>query len=110
MELKHFDELNEQAKWIICTAIGTQHEKIDQMHSAEVGGLDIHLTVNGVELDFERVAQAIDSQFDEAVRKTAERLALQMKVNKYAEMAALDKMISALEYAKRELESSADQD
>ena len=72
--------------WVICEAIGSQHNLIDKIKFDEGHMLDICLTVGGVELDFSNVAKCINEVFNEAVTAKAQELL----TNKY------DSLISSI--------------
>lgn len=60
--------------WIICVAIGGQHDLIDKMIKNADGSYPVVFSVGGIELDFSRVAKRVDEQISELVRNRAEAL------------------------------------
>lgn len=60
--------------WIVCTAIGADHDLIDKMQKNEDGSYPVVFTVGGVELNFDNVAKRIEECFDDAVAKKAQEL------------------------------------
>lgn len=60
--------------WLICTVVGKDHDLIKKMKYNEDGTLPIFFSVGGVELDFNRVAERIETMFDEVVAKKAQEL------------------------------------
>lgn len=50
--------------WLICTAIGKNHELIDKMKKNADGTYPVVFSVGGVELDFYRVAERIQKEID----------------------------------------------
>ena len=75
MKIK-FADLNTPASIIICNAGIETVTKITNAKS-EGGGLDIVLTVNGVEIDLNQFAAEVNRQFDEQVKESAEKLAME---------------------------------
>ena len=60
--------------WIICTAIGTNHDLIDKMKKDEDGNYSVFFSVGGVELNFDNVAKRIEECFSDAVTNKAQEL------------------------------------
>lgn len=60
--------------WIVCTAVGKEHNLIEKMKKDENGNYPISFSVGGVELDFDLVAKRIEDSFDIAVTKKAQEL------------------------------------
>ena len=60
--------------WMICTAIGSDHDLIDKMKTNPDGSYPVKFEVGGVELDFSKVANRVDEQISEMVKKKAESL------------------------------------
>lgn len=60
--------------WMICAAIGSDHDLIDKMKKNDNGGYPVVFSVGGVELDFKRVAQRVDEEIASLVRNKAQSL------------------------------------
>lgn len=60
--------------WIICHAIGEEHDLIDKMKKDEDGNYPVFFSVGGVELNFDNVAKRIEEIFDDAVTRKAQKL------------------------------------
>ena len=60
--------------WIIATAIGKQHDLIDQMQKNEDGSYPIHLSVGGIKLDLSLVVKRIEEEIDRLTKDRAQRL------------------------------------
>lgn len=60
--------------WIVCTAIGADHDLIEKMTKNEDGSYSVFFSVGGVELNFDNVAKKIEKCFDDAVAKKAQEL------------------------------------
>lgn len=60
--------------WMICAAIGSNHELIDKMKKNDDRSYPIIFSVGGVELDFKRVAQRIDEEIASLVKNKAQNL------------------------------------
>lgn len=67
---------NKLAMWFVCEAIGSQHELIDQFDKNENCEHDIRFSVDGVELNFEKVINAIKANYDRAVYAKAREIYL----------------------------------
>lgn len=75
MELKNIKD--DIVMWAVCSAIGSQHELIDKMNLKNIDGktiADIKFNVNGVDLDFRKVMEAIESNVDKMVGDKAKEL------------------------------------
>lgn len=68
--------------WVVCTAIGKEHNLIDKMKKNEDGSYPLVFSVGGVELDFDNIAKRINESFSEAVTKKAKELL----VEKYGDL------------------------
>ena len=60
--------------WIICTAIGKDHDLISKMKKNEDGTYPVLFSVGGIGLDFGNVAKRIEEIFDDAVTDKAQEL------------------------------------
>ena len=60
--------------WIICHAIGEEHDLIEKMEKDEDGNYPVFFSVGGVELNFDNVAKRIEEIFDDAVTRKAQKL------------------------------------
>ncbi len=60
--------------WIVCTAVGADHDLIDKMKKDEDGNYPVFFSVGGVELNFDNVAKRIEECFNDAVTKKAQEL------------------------------------
>lgn len=60
--------------WIVCTAVGADHDLIEKMAKNEDGSYSVFFSVGGVELNFDNVAKRIEECFDDAVAKKAQKL------------------------------------
>ena len=67
---------NGKAMWVVCEAVGSQHELINKMEKIEGNGIlqEIKFIVGGVELNFLNVIEAIDKNMSYMVEKEAKRL------------------------------------
>lgn len=63
--------------WVVCTALGADTQRINEMQTDEDGNFDVRLTCGGVELDFSKVCQRMDDVFSEAVEKRAGEMYLE---------------------------------
>lgn len=63
--------------WVVCTALGADTPKTNEMQMDEDGSFDVHLICGGVELDFSKVSQRINELFSEAVEKRAGEMYLE---------------------------------
>lgn len=67
--------VNDDARmWVVCTAIGTDHDLIKEMKRNADGSYPVFFSVGGVELDFNKVAERIGKSFSEIVAKKAQEL------------------------------------
>lgn len=69
-EPKHGD----MEMWLICVAIGKNHELINEMKKNADESYPVIFSVGGVELDFKSVAQRIDEEIKELVESEAQSL------------------------------------
>lgn len=60
--------------WIVCTAIGKEHDLMKKMKQDEDGNYSIFFSVGGVELNFDNVAKRIEECFSDAVTNKAQEL------------------------------------
>ena len=60
--------------WVICSAIGDDHDKVKQMQKNEDGTYPIKFSVGGVELDFNKVIKRLDEDLDRLVERKAQKL------------------------------------
>lgn len=60
--------------WVVCTAVGKDHDLIAKMQKNEDGNYPVFFSVGGVELDFDNVANRIEECFGDAVTKKAQEL------------------------------------
>lgn len=60
--------------WVICSAIGDDHEKAKQMKKNEDGTYPIVFSIGGVELDFDKVVKRLDEDLDRLVERKAQKL------------------------------------
>lgn len=60
--------------WLVCEAIGKNHDLIDKMQKNEDGTYPVVFSVGGIELDFSLVAKRIDEQISELVTNKAMEL------------------------------------
>ena len=60
--------------WVVCTAIGKEHDLIDKMKKSEDGSYPLVFSVGGVELNFDNIAKRINESFSEMVNKRAKEL------------------------------------
>ena len=60
--------------WIICHAVGEDHDLIEKMEKDEDGNYSVFFSVGGIELNFDNVAKRIEEIFDDAVTKKAQKL------------------------------------
>ena len=60
--------------WLVCTAIGENHDLIDKMQKNEDGTYPVVFSVGGVELDFGLVAKEIDKQLCDLIAQKAQEL------------------------------------
>lgn len=60
--------------WVICSAIGDDHDKVKQMQKNEDGTYPIKFSVGGVELDFNKVVKRLDEDLDRLVERKAQKL------------------------------------
>ena len=60
--------------WVVCTAVGKDHDLIDKMARNADGSYPVFFSVGGVELDFDNVAKRLEENFEEAVAKKAQEL------------------------------------
>lgn len=60
--------------WMICVAIGENHELIDKMKKNKDGSYSVIFSVGGVELDFSSVAKRVDEEISELVKNEAKTL------------------------------------
>lgn len=57
--------------WLICAAIGEKRDLIDSMEMNSDGSYPVKFEVGGVELDFLKVAQRIESSINKMVEEKA---------------------------------------
>ena len=60
--------------WIICHAVGEEHDLIAKMKRDEDGNYPVFFSVGGVELNFDNVAKRIEECFDDTVTRKAQKL------------------------------------
>ena len=60
--------------WIVCTAIGADHNLMERMVKNKDGEYSVFFSVGGVELNFDNVAKRIEECLDDAVTKKAQEL------------------------------------
>lgn len=60
--------------WVICSAVGDDHDKVKQMQKNEDGTYPIKFSVGGVELDFNKVIKRLDEDLDKLVERKAQKL------------------------------------
>lgn len=60
--------------WMICVAIGEEHDLIHEMQKNEDGSYPVSFMVGGIELDFSKVARRVDEQINKLVTKRAKSL------------------------------------
>lgn len=60
--------------WIVCTAVGKDHDLIGEMARNADGSYPVFFSVGGVELDFDNVVKRLEENFVEAVTKKAQEL------------------------------------
>ena len=60
--------------WVVCTAVGKDHDLIEKMTKDENGNYPVFFSVGGVELNFDNVAKRIEECFSDAVTKKAQEL------------------------------------
>lgn len=60
--------------WMICTAIGSNHDLISKMKKNPDDSYPVKFEVGGIELDFSEVANSLDKQIAEMVKEKAESL------------------------------------
>lgn len=60
--------------WVICSAIGDEHEKAKQIQKNDDGTYPIMFSVGGVELDFDKVIKRLDEDLDRLVERKAQKL------------------------------------
>ncbi|WP_342759461.1 hypothetical protein [Kineothrix sedimenti] len=60
--------------WMICAAIGKNHELIDQMEKKEDGSYPIIFSVGGIELNFSQVAKRVEEEIGDLVTNKAQKL------------------------------------
>lgn len=61
---KTFDEISEKAQWIVCVLVGIDVKLMTSLRDAE-----LQLTLNGHNVDIEKLALAIENQVDFQVAK-----------------------------------------
>ena len=59
--------------WLVCTAVGKNHELIDKMQKNEDGTYPVIFSVGGIELDFHRVVERIQEEIDRIENSVNER-------------------------------------
>lgn len=60
--------------WVVCTAIGENHNLIEKMIKDDDGNYPVFFSVGGVELNFDNVVKRIEEYFSDAVTKKAQEL------------------------------------
>lgn len=65
------------AMFVMCHALGTDTQLVNQMRAEEPGVYDIRLICGGVELDFSNVCKRIDECFEQVVEKRAGEMYLE---------------------------------
>lgn len=58
-------EYGDMELWLICTAIGSDHDLIDKMQKNPDGSYPVKFEIGGIELDFSKVAKRIGEVIDE---------------------------------------------
>lgn len=72
-----FDKMSHTAQWLVIEAITNKYPDVRQhteCHPDKDGNLDIKFSVNGIELPFLEVIDAIDEQLDRHINGKAEQL------------------------------------
>ena len=60
--------------WVVCEAIGKNHDLIDKMQKNEDGSYTVVFTVGGIELDFNRLCERIDKATQELALEKAKEI------------------------------------
>ena len=111
----YFDKLCKEAQWMVSSAVESVYHLLGQ------GPYDIHLSINGMEIDLNDFASALEQNFDYQVNKKAQELALNVQVSKFVLMSevrnrvyeaedSLRMALSALENAEQALSSKFEED
>ena len=80
---QHLDEMSELVKWAMLSLVSGEEnkEKLDSIMQGN--GYDIHVTINGIEFDFEKLMNHIQEQFDIEVNEKARSIAVSLGVNDF---------------------------
>lgn len=105
---KDFDELSKVAQWVFLEAIGADMDKL-QPTLGNTPQLDIHLIVNGVELDFENVSAALMDAYEQMVAQEALRTAANEAITKSVVHESIDDLIRRLEFFRQEADDIVDE-
>lgn len=79
--------------WMICTAIGEEHDLIHEMQKNEDGSYPVSFVVGGIELDFSKVAKRVDEHIRELVSERAQSLLSEKYENLIGELMDTQKRI-----------------
>ena len=63
-----FDGMNEVEQWIICSVVGEEVQEITASPGYD-GTLEIEFTINGVEVNFSKIAEAIQRNMEYSIKK-----------------------------------------
>ena len=86
--------------WVVCEAIGKNHDLIDKMQKNEDGSYPVVFTVGGVELDFNRLCERIDKATQELALEKAKQIVDKKYETVFEE---LEDIRERLEHQKKEL-------
>ena len=102
--MKVFTDYSKIGQWVICTAISEKYNLLEDANETAPEGLDVCITINGVEFDFENIAKAIEEQFDGQVEKRSKELAQKMLLNQKLNTNSLYDFLDKLENARMQIQ------
>jgi hypothetical protein len=108
---KSFDKMTHVEQFVMTTAIfegkkGTQLIEKIQDAGEHDGMYDVVLTVNGIEVDFEKFVKSLEVNYGREVLEKATEMAVGLAVSKQDFMDALRRGLHNIEFAKTQLETS----